>query len=59
MTEMEILEGRINEYKKTIRLQEDEIDKLETEKAALLGYLEIYKKNQELLNKVLDKVGNY
>lgn len=59
MSEIEILKQRIEEYKKTVRVQESEIDRLESEKASLIGYLEIYKKQQELLNKVLDKTGNY
>ena len=57
MKEIEILEARIEEYKKTVRLQENEIDLLNEQIASLIGNLEIYQKQQDLLNKVLDKVG--
>ena len=59
MTEIELKDAQIADLKKTLKAQEREIDDLENQKASLIGYLEIYKKNNELLNKVLDKTGNY
>jgi predicted RNase H-like nuclease (RuvC/YqgF family) len=59
MTEVEIKDAQITDLKKTLRQQEREIDTLKERQADLIGYIEIYQKNNELLNKVLDKTGNY
>jgi predicted RNase H-like nuclease (RuvC/YqgF family) len=59
MTEVEIKDAQIADLKKTLRQQEREIDTLKERQADLIGYIEIYQKNNELLNKVLDKTGNY
>jgi exonuclease VII small subunit len=54
-----ILEARIEEYKKTVKDQEREIDVLEANINLLKRQLEIYKESQVTLNKVLDRVGSY
>jgi len=53
------LEARIEEYKRTVISQERDIDKLESERASLVGYHELHTKYMLMVSKLIDKVGYY
>jgi hypothetical protein len=57
MTEQQILEKRIEEYKRQIK--DLEIKDLKKDISALENIIDVYEANMKLMGKLIDKIGNY
>lgn len=59
LQELALLESRIEEYKKTIRIQEAEIDMFRNSLDSSVKQNEVHNKYIQIINTLADKVGGY